>query len=158
MNNLPMSESNLREIIRETLGELLGQGGAQRLSALASGGGGTSQISSKPTDVFVQVRDDVDVAALVHQIVGLCADPEKRSALSTGSLRFRLVDSSDDTQAHAPRPQELTVIEKGAVTEAVVRRAAKAGTRLLLGPRAVLTPLGRETAHTLGVVIEGAHR
>jgi len=158
MNDLPMSESSLREIIREALGELLREGGAERFSALAGRGSEASQRGTAPTDVFVQVRDDSEMTELVQRIVGLCADPQTRSALSTGSLRFRLVDSSDTVKGHAPQSPEPTVIEKGAVTEAVVRRAAKAGTRLLLGPRAVLTPLGRETARALGVAIEGAHR
>jgi len=45
-------------------------------------------------------------------------------------------------------------IEKGAVTERVVQAAARAGARLVLGPRAVLTPLARDRARTLGVPIE----
>jgi hypothetical protein len=50
----------------------------------------------------------------------------------------------------------LTVrrVEKGAVTERAVIAAAKAGERLVLGPRAVLTPLARDKARALGVPIE----
>ena len=45
-------------------------------------------------------------------------------------------------------------IEHGAVTEKVVRDAARAGQRLVLGPRAVLTPLARDRARASGVPIE----
>jgi hypothetical protein len=45
-------------------------------------------------------------------------------------------------------------VEKGAVTERAVSAAAKAGERLVLGPRAVLTPLARDKARALGVPIE----
>jgi hypothetical protein len=44
-------------------------------------------------------------------------------------------------------------IERGAVTEKVVRDAARAGERLVLGPRAVLTPLARDRARASGVEI-----
>jgi hypothetical protein len=45
-------------------------------------------------------------------------------------------------------------IGKGAVTERAVQAAADAGVRLVLGPRAVLTPLARDRARALGVPIE----
>ena len=45
-------------------------------------------------------------------------------------------------------------IERGAVTERVVRDAARAGERLVLGPGAVLTPLARDRARSSGVQIE----
>ena len=45
-------------------------------------------------------------------------------------------------------------IERGAVTEAVVRDAARAGERLVLGRGAVLTPLARDRARSSGVEIE----
>jgi hypothetical protein len=44
-------------------------------------------------------------------------------------------------------------IERGAVTEKVVRDAVRAGQRLVLGPGAVLTPLARDLARASGVEI-----
>jgi hypothetical protein len=44
-------------------------------------------------------------------------------------------------------------VERGAVTERVVRDAARAGERLVLGPGAVLTPLARDRARASGVEI-----
>ena len=45
-------------------------------------------------------------------------------------------------------------IERGAVTEAVVTAAARAGERIVLGRGAVLTPLARDRARASGVPIE----
>ncbi len=47
-----------------------------------------------------------------------------------------------------------TVVERGAVTERAVNAAAAAGARLQIGPRAVLTPLAKDRARVLGIVIE----
>jgi hypothetical protein len=51
----------------------------------------------------------------------------------------------------AQRPAEAVRVDKGAVTERMVSVAAKNGHSLVLGPRAVLTPLGRDKARALGV-------
>jgi len=53
----------------------------------------------------------------------------------------------------APAPGTRRV-ERGAVTERMVRAAAAAGERrIVLGPRAVLTPLARDRARASGVEI-----
>ncbi len=44
-------------------------------------------------------------------------------------------------------------VERGAVTEKVIRDAVRAGERLVLGPGAVLTPLARDRARASGVEI-----
>jgi hypothetical protein len=49
-------------------------------------------------------------------------------------------------------------VERGAVTERVVRDAARAGERLVLGPGAVLTPLARDRARASGVEISREDR
>jgi len=49
-------------------------------------------------------------------------------------------------------------VEKGAVTERMIRAAAADGTRLVLAPGAVLTPLAREQAKARGVKIERERR
>ena len=49
-------------------------------------------------------------------------------------------------------------VERGAVTEKIVRDAARAGERLILGPGAVLTPLARDRARASGVEISREDR
>ena len=58
-----------------------------------------------------------------------------------------------DTQPETTTPS-LRFVEKGAVTEAQVKDAARAGVGLRLSRRAVLTPLARDQARALGVVVE----
>jgi hypothetical protein len=47
-----------------------------------------------------------------------------------------------------------TYVERGAVTERAVVKAAADGARLVVGRKAVLTPLARDKARVLGVEIE----
>ncbi len=54
----------------------------------------------------------------------------------------------------APAPGGVHRVERGAVTERAVNAAAAAGARLQIGPRAVLTPLAKDRARVLGIVIE----
>ena len=55
---------------------------------------------------------------------------------------------------HGAAAQADHRIDKGAVTERAVQAAATAGARMVLGPRAVLTPLARDRARALGIPIE----
>jgi hypothetical protein len=97
----------------------------------------------------VSLRTDQDLAAFVTRLLHLFENPARRGDLRSGRLRFRLTAPAGPGQAGPARR-----IEKGAVTEAAVRDAARAGARLVLGPRAVLTPLARDRARAAGVEIE----
>jgi hypothetical protein len=55
--------------------------------------------------------------------------------------------------ANGSRTPPVRRVERGAVTEAVVRDAARAGERLVLGRGAVITPLARDRARASGVEI-----
>jgi hypothetical protein len=82
-------------------------------------------------------------------IVRLAGNPARRADLIAGRLRFTL---AGPPTADAQRPEHR--VDAGAVTERAVQAAARAGERLVLGPRAVLTPLARDRALALGVPIE----
>ena len=99
----------------------------------------------------VSVRTDQELAAFVTRLLRLAEDPRRRDDVRTGRLRFRLAPGGAGPAGTA-RP--VRRIDKGAVTEAVVRDAARAGARLVLGRRAVLTPLARDRARAAGVEIE----
>jgi hypothetical protein len=97
----------------------------------------------------VSLRSDTELDAFVRRLLKLFENPKHRDALRSGKLRFRLAASA------APGSVQATHrVDKGAVTEAVVREAARAGARLVLGRRAVLTPLARDRARAAGVEIE----
>jgi hypothetical protein len=72
-----------------------------------------------------------------------------REAILAGRVRFTLGGAPNGGP-----PPGATRVERGAVTERTVAAAAKAGGRIVLGPRAVLTPLAREKARALGIEIE----
>jgi hypothetical protein len=96
----------------------------------------------------VRISTDEELHAFVLRILRLAGNPKVRGDLISGRARFRLAAES------AAAPQAAHQVEKGAVTERVVAAAAAAGARLVLGPRAVLTPLARDKARALGVPIE----
>jgi hypothetical protein len=97
----------------------------------------------------VSLRTDADLDAFVRRLLRLFENPQRRDALRAGRLRFRLAAAAGPGSV-----QPAHRVDKGAVTEAMVRQAARAGARLVLGRRAVLTPLARDRARAAGVEIE----
>jgi hypothetical protein len=97
----------------------------------------------------VSLRTDADLDAFVKRLLRLFENPKQRDALRAGRLRFRLAAAVGPGSV-----QPAHRVDKGAVTEAMVRQAARAGARLVLGRRAVLTPLARDRARAAGVEIE----
>lgn len=110
----------------------------------------------------VSVASDADLAALVGTLVEILDDPVQGARLRAGRIGFTLRPATPGSstasapQASTPEPQVTGVleIESGAVTEKVVTRAAAERLRLVLGPRAVLTPLARELVRRSGVQME----
>ena len=146
----------LRSLVREVLADLLPGGGP-------SPGAGPSGAPVQEGPVFtprdgvrdvetVSLRTDAELAAFVTRLLHLFENPRHRDDLRSGRLRFQLPPAG---VAGSARPAHR--IEKGAVTEAAVREAAQAGARLVLGRRAVLTPLARDRARAAGVEIEKEH-
>jgi hypothetical protein len=123
-----------------------------------------------PVTETVNLSTDQDLAAFVNRLLDL--DPDQREEFRSGRKRFRLAalpapsvpaaagrsgPGSAGSGNGAERAGESTPvrrIERGAVTEAVVMAAARAGERLVLGRGAVLTPLTRDRARASGVPIE----
>ena len=117
-----------------------------------------------PVTETVNLSTDDDLAAFVRRLLDL--EPDQREELRSGRKRFRLPEISSVSPApsvaagaangaeRAGGSTPVRRIERGAVTEAVVIAAARAGERLLLGRGAVLTPLARDRARASGVPIE----
>jgi hypothetical protein len=113
----------------------------------------------------VNLSTDDDLGAFVRRLLDL--EPDQREELRSGRKRFRLASpsalpvpagadraGSDNGAERAGESTPVRRIERGAVTEAVVTAAARAGERLVLGRGAVLTPLARDRARASGVPIE----
>jgi hypothetical protein len=146
----------IRALVREVLAELLPANGATAASP--------APVSARPGPVqeglahsvrehvesveVVSLRTDADLAGFVLHLLHLFENPKHRDALRAGRLRFQLAATAVPGSV-----QPSHRVERGAVTEAMVIAAAKAGARLVLGPRAVLTPLGRDRARAAGVEI-----
>jgi hypothetical protein len=126
-----------------------GQAGGARQSAPAQAGLAYTVREHAESVETVSLRTDADLAALVLRLLHLFENPKQRDALRSGRLRFRLA-----APAGPGSVQPSHRIDKGAVTEAMVVSAAKAGARLVLGRRAVLTPLAKDRARAAGVEIE----
>jgi hypothetical protein len=102
----------------------------------------------------VSLRTDQELAAFVTRLLHLFENPRRRDDLRSGRLRFRLAAGGAGLAGPGGSARPTRRIDKGAVTEAAVRDAARAGARLVLGRRAVLTPLARDRARAAGVEIE----
>jgi hypothetical protein len=130
----------LRELVREVLREVL-------RSQPAAAGAAQDDDSAVQA---VRLRSDDDLHAFVLRVLRLADNPRRRRDILAGRLRFTLAAGAGDAAA----PAMTRRVDKGAVTERAVIAAARAGAGLLLGPRAVLTPLAKDKARALGVRVE----
>lgn len=108
-----------------------------------------------PSAEEVALRTDADLDSFVRRVAALCDDPGQRAALQGGRRRFRLAGTPDPAAGVTVAVTVGVVrVDRGAVTERTVKRAAAEGARLVVGPRAVLTPLARDRARSLGIHVE----
>ena len=136
----------LRQMVREVLQEVLPRGASDVKTSATPPGDDVRR---------VRVRDDHDLADLVTQVLNLAEDPERTADLRAGRIRFRLAGEAGTGAPTGPEPID---VERGAVTERIIQRAAREQRTLRIGPRAVVTPLARDRARALGVVIERTDR
>jgi hypothetical protein len=96
----------------------------------------------------VRISSDADLDGFVRNLLRLFENPKTRADLRNGRLTFRLAGATRSPGGSTRR------FDRGAVTERHIAELAESGTTLVLGPRAVLTPLARERARALGLKIE----
>ena len=125
--NEPDGDS-LRALVREVLSDLLPAGTAGDLAAgdPVAGRPGLGQVGlahSVREQVeaveTVSLRNDADLDAFVKRLLRLFENPQRRDALRAGRLRFRLAAAAGPGSV-----QPAHRVDKGAVTEAMVRQAA----------------------------------
>jgi hypothetical protein len=161
----------LRDVLAELLPELVAEARGSEHAAPASGaipsmppppvaavhrpsswsGGATAASPGGGSVEHVSLASDAELHGFVQRLLLRSENPQERAAMRSGALRFSLSGGATAT-ATARR------IEHGAVTERLVREAAATGSSIVLGPKAVLTPLARDVARTLGVTIEKEKR
>jgi hypothetical protein len=118
--------------------------------------GAAAPAPADPKAEPVAIADDHELNAFATLLARRCEDADERAAIAAGRVRFRLRGAA--APPGEPAPAAVMRIEKGAVTERTVREAAAAGARLVLAPRAVLTPMARDRARSMGVAIEKERR
>lgn len=138
----------LRQMVREVLREVLPRD-AEPAPRLPSPAPDTR--TGGPDVRRVRIQDDRDLADVVTQVLRLAEDPARVDDLRSGRIRFALVTGDAPAAASAPGPIE---VDRGAVTERLIQRAAREQRSLRLGPRAVVTPLARDRARALGVPLD----
>ena len=129
--------------------------GTPQVRQLAGGAATAAASGSAAAAAVIEVvdlRNDADLDAFVRGLVHRFENPRDRMAIRSGKLRFRL--GATAAPAAGPPAAPVIRVERGAVTERAVRDAAAQGARLVLAPRAVLTPMARDRARSLGVEIE----
>jgi hypothetical protein len=163
----------LRELLHEALAGARGEGSNGGHGVGGAGGAGAAPMVPPPPVAAVHrpstwaapagdtehvtIESDADLERFVHAL--LARAERDGEAIRAGRLRFALQRRGGAAPAGgAPRgvapPGGAIVIERGAVTERTVEKAAKAGARLVLGAKAVPTPLAREKARALGIEFE----
>jgi len=130
-----------------------------RTAAPACAAGGrtaTGAVDGTGPARHVRLATDEDLREFVLTVLRLADNPARRRDLLAGRLRFTLNGPPGGQRGSVGGQADPAMcrIETGAVTERAVQAAAKAGGRLVLGRRAVLTPLARDRALALGVPIE----
>ncbi|OBB57422.1 hypothetical protein A5757_20685 [Mycobacterium sp. 852013-51886_SCH5428379] len=122
---------------------------AEQIGVVASG---PLAADEKHRSETVRLATDRDLDAFVRNLLRLFENPKNRADLKAGRLTFRLAGTGNSGTGQTRR------IESGAVTERHIADVAAVGAGLVLGRRAVLTPLAREKARALGVSIEKERR
>src|SRR5690349_601177 len=113
-----LSTDELRAAVRSVLRDVLTPELLQAAGAAAA-----------PVE-HVAVRSDAELDALVRRVAALCEDPARRAALADGRHGFRLAPGGATQQrsgGSVPTSSGVVRVERGAVTERTVVRAATDG-------------------------------
>lgn len=146
---MSLDSNMIRSLVREALREAV----AAKPDLLKA-----QQAPQVAVTEVVALATDADLAGFVSRILDMSEDAATRAQLRSGAISFTLGSGSAPAASHAGRGPNAILIEKGAVTESMVRRAAESGATLHLGPRAVLTSLAKDKARAMGVdIVKTSH-
>jgi hypothetical protein len=141
----------LRDMVREILRDVVESEVAAPEGDVVSGrpddgsGGGRWRET-----VSIASQDDLNRA--VRRLLADATDPHRRGAIERGDVAFVLSDVSPAPAGSSAR-ETVQRVDKGAVTEKHVRAAAESGAVIVMAARVVVTPLAKDKARSLGVVI-----
>jgi len=149
-----MTETELRTMVREVLGDILKDRRAGKALAIPAPPG--------PVVEPVSIANNGDLAAFVQRLIAHLDDPAKGPAIRSGGHVFTLANgqggpAAGQVQIPAAAPAAPCAAElSGTITEARIAKIAKLGEtdRIVLAPGAVLTPLANDRARAVGLKIE----
>lgn len=101
----------------------------------------------------VSIASDADLNGFAARLLELFEQPDQRDAFRAGRLKFRLASAADGRPSEPSAATPDVRIEAGALTEKTVLAAAADGKTIVLGRRAVATPLALDKARSLGVAV-----
>lgn len=141
----------LRSLVREALRDALGGAtNATQLAQVLSGSPAPAASASPAVVEMVSLASDSELNNFVHRILDMSADATTLNKLRQGHIKFQLANSAVSAAGTA---SGTTYIEKGAVTEATIRKAAESGSTVIVARKVVVTSLARDKARDLGVTI-----
>ena len=157
--SLPAHESDLlRQMVRQVLMEIVPQ---TMSTSVAGAGEGVTIASDDDLQAFARriaassqaERDAIAAGTLTFRLRAVGSADASSEGAGSPSGRSGLIPSENPAPSAAARSAATVRVERGAVTERHVREAASAGAVLVLGRKAVLTPLARDRARADGVEI-----
>lgn len=129
MTLTPQMSNELRSMVRDLLREIMPQ----------RGGGAAPSVKMET----VRLANDQDLAAFVARITA----PGTLEQVRSGAVRFTFGGASSAAPTSSP------IAMTGVITEQKIEQFKSAGT-VVLAPGAVITPLARDRARSLGITIE----
>jgi hypothetical protein len=151
----PIPPEELRALIREVIRDVLPNGLPMTETVNLSADDELNAFVGRLLDLSPEERDDIRSGRKRFRLAVPAATPNPAAALAGAAASGSAGPGPSGAGAHGAEPRGgVRRIERGAVTEAVVGQAARAGERLVLGRGAVLTPLARDRARASGVQID----
>ncbi|MDH3673164.1 MAG: hypothetical protein OES46_18705 [Gammaproteobacteria bacterium] len=152
-----INTEDIRQLVREVLRDNLPR--AQAQGTPVHGTRSTEikrQLNTQSrVDLPVNLTNDADLKHLVDEVIALSEDPDLRSAVKDGRLRFRLTPSGGGaSSATSTERNSVFRFDTGVLNENQVDQIAKSYGRIVVGKRAVVTPLARDKARVLKIPIE----
>jgi hypothetical protein len=141
-----IDKSRLRDLVKSVI--------AEEVAAIRKPGA-----ASAPSEERVAIGNDGDLVAFARRVLSLAGDPAKAKEIAAGRYPFRLArPAAQHASPPASQPSAPVVqshrIDSGVVTESTLNKLPRGLSQLLLGPGVTVTPLAKDRARALGLMLE----
>lgn len=117
--------------------------------------------SKDKSAVSVKIRTGPQLNEFARELVAVAQNAELKELIVSGKVEFKLVDASASQKFASDEPIEYVnakregdcSFESGILTESKILKLAKNYQRVVLGKKAVLTPLARDRARSVKLEI-----